>query len=208
MNTINRHTHSTYREKGSKFLGFLFPAASHEAFEGELEAVRKEHPTATHHCYGWRIGPNHLEEFAQDDGEPSGTAGLPILNQLRSYEVVNAGLVVVRYYGGTKLGKAGLIEAYGLSARLCLDTARLQAIRKTENFRVYYPYAEQNLVELWKNRYGLVELESEYLESVTLLLACPAETADTFRHELQMHEHRDITYEEEGSDFIAAGNTK
>lgn len=203
MKTLSRHIESSYREKGSKFLGYLFPAATHEVFEHELGTVKKEHPTATHHCYAWRIDPNKVEEFSQDDGEPSGTAGLPILNQLRSFEVVNAGLVVVRYYGGTKLGKAGLIEAYGLTARLCLESAVLQSIRQTVNFRIRYPYSEQNLIDLWKNRFDLLELESEYLQNVSLLMACPAESATRFGAELEKHAHRNIEYEEEGEDYIA-----
>src|SRR5699024_755346 len=97
---------------------------------------------ATHHCYGWRISPNNIEEFAQDDGEPGGTAGLPILNQLKSFNVVNGACVVVRYFGGTKLGKAGLIQAYGHTAELCLKQAELSNLVATQNFRIIYPYQE------------------------------------------------------------------
>ncbi|MDZ7681438.1 MAG: YigZ family protein [Fodinibius sp.] len=81
MKTVQQHYQSSFREKGSKFIGFLLPTSSKEDFENKLADIQSEYPDATHHCYAWRIDPTKIEEFTQDDGEPSGTAGLPILNK-------------------------------------------------------------------------------------------------------------------------------
>ena len=193
---------ATFREKGSKFLGYLFPAASKEQFEERMQQLQSKYHDATHHCYGWRMHPNNIEEFAQDDGEPSGTAGLPILNQLKSFEVVNAGCVVVRYYGGTNLGKSGLIQAYGRAAELCLENASLSTLISTQNFRIRYPYPQQNKIDQLKNQFDLKEIKAEYLEQITLDIACRSEQADDFLEALEQLHHAGIETEEKGAGFI------
>ncbi|MGN8224804.1 IMPACT family protein [Gracilimonas sp. BCB1] len=202
MFSINNFTESSFRERGSKFLGFLFPADSEDSFAVELEKLKSKYPDATHHCYGWRLNPAQPKEFSTDDGEPSGTAGLPILNQLRSFEVVNAGIVVVRYYGGTKLGKSGLIEAYGLAAKQCLEKASLVSIKPVRLFEVQYHYPEENTIQQLINNYDLKIMESEYLEKVILKVACPIKTAPGFEKELSGMEHLNITSQKLGEHFI------
>lgn len=202
MQTIKQTYRSSFREKGSKFMGFLFPAATKQIFNQELSKIKGEYPDATHHCYGWRIHPNDIEEFAQDDGEPSGTAGLPILNRLKSAEVVNCGCVVVRYYGGTNLGKSGLIQAYGEAAEQCLKRADFLKLVPTHNFRITYNYAQQNQIDQLKNSFDLKELKSEYLERVSLDIACRSSQAPNFKKNLKQKEHLDIKTEELGPGFI------
>jgi uncharacterized YigZ family protein len=187
--------------KGSKFIGFLFPCSSAGQFDEVLKDVVSAHPTATHHCYAWRIGLEPIEEFAQDDGEPPGTAGQPILNQLKSAGLSNSGLIVVRYYGGTNLGKGGLIDAYGHTADLCIAKASLKTVRATKLYKVQYTYNQQNLIEKWKNDYQLIEKEAEYLEKVTLILACPVETSSNFLNSLQNSLHLITFFEELGNGF-------
>ncbi|MEM7481191.1 MAG: YigZ family protein [Acidobacteriota bacterium] len=104
------------REKGSRFLGVLLPVTSEGAATAALDAVRREFPSATHHCFAWRIGRRAVER-SSDDGEPSGTAGQPILRVLRGGDRSDVLVVVVRWYGGTKLGKGGLARAYAAAAR-------------------------------------------------------------------------------------------
>lgn len=203
MYTINREITDTFREKGSKFIGLLFPAADMETFEKRLDAIKSKHPGATHHCFAWRMNPADPREYAQDDGEPSGTAGRPILNQLRSFEVINAGLVVVRYFGGTKLGKPGLIEAYGRSAANCLEQADRHPIIRTRNFRIKYPYNQQNAIDQLRNTFHPIELEATYLEDVTLKLACPLDQAGRFADELDKLEPFGIESERLDDDFLA-----
>lgn len=195
MFTIQKKYEIQFRERGSKFMGLLFPAESESIFGEELDRVKSAYPDATHHCYAWRIDPAQPKEFSSDDGEPSGTAGLPILNQLRSFEVVNAGLVVVRYYGGTKLGKPGLIEAYGGAAEQCLDAARLISIRPVRHFSIEYQYPEENVIRKLQNQYELKILDAEYLASVQLKVACPLTFEDDLEKELHALEHLGIQYQ-------------
>ncbi|WP_350200591.1 YigZ family protein [Gracilimonas sp.] len=204
MFSIKKSFESSFRERGSKFLGYLFPIDSENKFSDQLDLLKSRYPDATHHCYGWRINPAQPKEFSTDDGEPSGTAGLPILNQLKSFEVVNAGIVVVRYYGGTKLGKSGLIEAYGLAAKQCLEKATLISIRPVQMFEIQYPYSEENTIQKWKNDYELVVQESEYLEIITLKIACPKEMAAQFEKELIGMKHLNITFEKLEEHFMAS----
>ncbi|MBN2732565.1 MAG: YigZ family protein [Balneolaceae bacterium] len=164
MKRVLTNTQSSLQEKGSKFLGYLLPVENQDDFDESLASIKSKYPDATHHCYGWRLNPAKPEEFAQDDGEPGGAAGLPILNQLKSFEVINAGLVVVRYYGGTNLGKSGLIKAYGTAAELCLQKADLKPIEVIWKVAITYPYAEQNTIEKLIYQYTLKELDASYTE--------------------------------------------
>lgn len=173
-------------------MGHLFPVKNKDQFEERLDELKSKYPDATHHCYAWRINPVELEEFTQDDGEPGGTAGLPILNQLKSYDAINTGIIVVRYYGGTNLGKSGLIEAYGRSAELCLDQTNLKEIQLIQKVEISYPYSEQNTIEQWIHQFELKEIESEYLENVTLVLGCPQKKADAFLETVRKSSHLGI----------------
>lgn len=114
--TITKVSEGLYKEKGSKFIALLYPSSSPEQFNEIYARVKKEYHDARHHCYAYRFDPEKEQVRSSDDGEPSGTAGKPILNQLYSFELLNVTLIVVRYFGGTKLGVSGLIRAYKLAA--------------------------------------------------------------------------------------------
>lgn len=202
LNTIDRTTSSNFREKGSKFIGYLMPVISREAFEKELQQIKSKYPDATHHCYAWRINPNNTKEFTQDDGEPGGTAGLPILNQLKSYDMINCGLIIVRYYGGTNLGKSGLIQAYGGISRRCIENAKLLKLIPTKKFKINYPYNRQKQIDRLKNKYEVKELEAKYLKDITLEIACRSDQAESFFNQLQNLEHFDIKAEVTGKGYI------
>ena len=127
--TIARPAETTYRQLSSKFLTYAYPVETEAEIKEHLDALRKRWFDATHHCYAWRLGP-HGEHFrANDDGEPSSTAGKPILGQLLSQDVTNCLVVVVRYFGGTKLGVPGLIAAYKESTALVL--AECEIVERT-----------------------------------------------------------------------------
>lgn len=202
MYTVLQQTKTSFREKGSKFIGYLFPTLSKSDFEEKLADIQSEYPDATHHCYAWRINPNNIEEFSQDDGEPSGTAGQPILNKLKSFEVVNCGCIVVRYYGGTNLGTSGLIQAYGRSAELCLNKANCSTIIPTKNVRIDYPYNQQKKIDQLKNQFDLKELDAEYLEEVTIKMACRSGQSDRFLTALEKLEHAGIRTEHLGDGYV------
>lgn len=142
--TIARAAETTYRQMSSKFLVYAYPVETEEEIKEHLDALRKRWFDATHHCYAWRLGA-HGEQFrANDDGEPSSTAGKPILGQLLSQEITNCLVVVVRYFGGTKLGVPGLIAAYKESTAQVL--AECEIIEKTVDvvYRVEFSYMAMN----------------------------------------------------------------
>ena len=114
--SISAPAEGIYKEKGSKFLAFAYPVVSEEEVKAILESVRKEYYDARHHCYAWRLGLNGNQWRYNDDGEPSSTAGRPIYGQILSRELSDVLIVVVRYFGGTKLGVPGLIRAYRTAA--------------------------------------------------------------------------------------------
>ena len=139
-----------------------------------LKQIRSRYPDATHHCYAWRLHPENITEFAQDDGEPSGTAGVPILNKLRSRNLIRTLVVVVRYYGGTKLGKGGLIKAYGEAADQVLDEVTVRTLHAITRLNIEYQYSESGLVEQLLNSCEAGIIDSNYAETVTLTVGCPA----------------------------------
>lgn len=141
------------KEKGSKFIGFAFPINSETDLKKNLEKIREEHPKATHHCYAFRLGLNGENYRANDDGEPSGSAGLPIYNQLLANDLTNILLIVVRYYGGTKLGVSGLVKAYKESAKLTLEESEI-LIRELETIiSIEFPFNQQNVIFTLLNKF-------------------------------------------------------
>lgn len=202
MKTIREKQQAIVRSRGSKFIGHLFYAANKDEFDNQLEYIKHQYPDATHYCYARRHNPHRVEEFYRGDGEPHGTAGLPILNQLKSFDAVNCGCVVVRYYGGTNLGKPGLIEAYGNAAKLCLDKAAYLRLILTKTFRITYDYENQSRINHLKNVFDLKELDGQYRENVCLNVACRIEEAEKLAGALQNLEHLGITSEELGNSFV------
>ena len=130
-----------FRDRGSKFLAYAYPVYTEEEWQTQLEAVRKMHPKARHHCYAFRLGLDGNTFRANDDGEPSGTAGRPILGQIDRLELCNVLIVVVRYFGGTKLGTSGLINAYKTSAAEALTNGEIVEKKVLDLFRITFDYA-------------------------------------------------------------------
>lgn len=127
-NTIESISEGLFKDKGSKFIAYTFPSDSTERFQISLEKIKKEHIKARHFCYAYRIGIDGTLYRANDDGEPSGTAGKPILGQIDKYELTNIGIVVVRYFGGVKLGTSGLINAYRLAAKESIENSDRKSV--------------------------------------------------------------------------------
>lgn len=139
--TIKTSATGIYKDKGSKFIAISKYVASEEEFKVFLEETKKEYYDARHHCYAWRLGLEDEKYRSNDDGEPSGTAGKPILNQIQSYELFNTAVIVVRYFGGTKLGVSGLISAYKSATRDALSQSVIvkRFIYNTLEIRFKYP---------------------------------------------------------------------
>ena len=142
--TIAAPAEAAPRERSSKFLAYAYPVRTEEEIRERLDALRKRYYDATHHCYAWRLGPRGEQFRSNDDGEPSGTAGKPILGQLLSTSVTDCLVVVVRYFGGTKLGVPGLIAAYRESAAEVLAAAQIVERTVDRDVCVDFPYVAMN----------------------------------------------------------------
>ena len=142
--TIAAPAECSSRERSSKFLSYIYPVRTEEEIRAHLESLRKRYYDATHHCYAWRLGAKGESFRANDDGEPSGTAGKPILGQLLSHELTYCLIVVVRYFGGTKLGVPGLIAAYKESAAEAIAAA--EVVERTVDCEIVvdFPYIATN----------------------------------------------------------------
>lgn len=142
--TIGADAEVAIRERSSKFLAYAFHVESEEEIASHLERLRKRYYDATHHCYAWRLGPEGERFRANDDGEPSSTAGKPILGQMLSHDLTDCLIVVVRYFGGTKLGVPGLIAAYKESAAAVIEVAEIVERTVDTIFKVEFPYVAMN----------------------------------------------------------------
>ena len=136
-----------FKEKSSKFLGYAFPVTSEEEIKAHLEEVKKAHFSARHWCYAWQLGYGTNQRYrANDDGEPNNTAGIPIYGQIQSFELTNILVIVVRYFGGIKLGVGGLVQAYKTTAQLTLQEAKIEEKLITEELRIRFEYPLMNKV--------------------------------------------------------------
>jgi uncharacterized YigZ family protein len=159
-----------YKEKGSRFLAFARPAGDEEEVKQILEEYKKEYFDARHHCYAYRLGPLGERWRAFDDGEPAHSAGDPILGQLRARQLTQALVVVVRYFGGTKLGVPGLVNAYRSAAAAALDANRIVERHVEVAIRLAFPYAELSRVMRWARELELRVEAPEYGDRCRLLL--------------------------------------
>jgi uncharacterized YigZ family protein len=144
--TIDQSSVAEFSDRGSRFLAHAFPLLSEEAFRDRLRELRKAHPKAAHHCFAWRIGTDGTRFRASDDGEPSGSAGRPILGQIDSRGITDAAVIVVRYFGGTLLGVPGLIHAYRSAAALALQIVPLVEKPIEDTWRLEFDYTLVNEV--------------------------------------------------------------
>ncbi len=142
--TIEKTAVAEFKDKGSKFLAYAYPVKTPDQVKECLQEVKKEHPKATHHCYAYRLGTDGLQFRAVDDGEPSGSAGKPILGQIDSKQLTDVLVVVVRYFGGTLLGVPGLINAYKMSCAMVLQL--IPAVQKNveAKYRLVFDYTILN----------------------------------------------------------------
>jgi len=136
-----------YKVKGSKFIGYAFPVKTDEQIKEFLAQVKIEHYKARHWCYAWQIGYNNKAKYrANDDGEPSNSAGLPILGQIHSFNLTDVLVIVVRYFGGTKLGVGGLVSAYKTAAKMVLETAKIENKTINYSFGIIFDYKDMDKV--------------------------------------------------------------
>jgi uncharacterized YigZ family protein len=160
-NTIEKNVTAEYKDRGSRFLAYAFPILSADDFKKGWKALKEEHPKAVHHCFAYRLGLDANNYRAGDDGEPSGTAGKPILGQIDSKGLTNTAVVVVRYFGGTLLGVPGLINAYKTATSLALQLTPIIERPVLISYDLEFDYTLMNEVMLIVKRFGCVVLENE-----------------------------------------------
>jgi len=195
MNIIKQAAAAQFKVKGSKFMGFLFPISSDIEYNERLSAIRENHLKATHYCSAFRRLESEITEYSDDDGEPSGTAGLPMLNAVRSAQLVNTGAVVVRYFGGTKLGKSGLIDAYRAGVEQCIQKTAYVCVIPAVKYRITYEYRHESAISQLYNTFKIQEIDADYRQNIYKLLLCPQKMQSAFEQELARLRHFNIKAE-------------
>src|SRR4051794_4277389 len=159
--TIEKTSVAEYKDRGSRFLAYAYPIQSTDDFKKNLQSLKKEHPKAAHHCFAYRLGLEGNNFRVSDDGEPSGSAGKPILGQIESKQVINVLVVVVRYFGGTLLGVPGLINAYKTATALALQLTPVIQKQVLLNYRLHFDYTKMNEVMIIVRQFGCEIIKQE-----------------------------------------------
>lgn len=150
--TIEKTSTAEFRDRGSKFIAYAFPLGSTDEFRRILQQLKKQHPKAVHHCFAYRIGTDDNNWRVSDDGEPSGTAGRPILGQIDSKQLTNILVIVVRYFGGTLLGVPGLINAYKSATSMALQLVPIVQKKVVVQYSIQFNYTQLNeIMHVLKN---------------------------------------------------------
>ena len=193
-NTITQTSSGLYKEKGSKFIALAYPVTNEDEVKEILAELKKEYYNARHHCYAYVLNPDKSAWRVNDDGEPSGTGGRPIHGQIQSFDLTNILIVVVRYFGGTKLGVSGLINAYKSAAKDALSQA--EVIEKTVNevYKLEFPYEEMNDVMRIIKEEDIQILDNQYDEACMITYSIRKNEADRIKFRFMKTNVNQITY--------------
>lgn len=183
-NSISKPSSGSYRDLGSKFLSFAYPVSDEEEVKELLESIKREYHDARHHCYAYRIGLDGELWRANDDGEPSSSAGRPILGQLLSYQLSDIVIFVVRYFGGTKLGIPGLIRAYRAAAKEAIESAQIVEKRVLKRVIFSFDYIAMEPVMRLLKSFELTFINQEYLLRPLFELSIRASQYDSLLNSL------------------------
>lgn len=177
------------KEKGSKFIGFAYPINNEGELKLALEKIKAEHPKATHHCYAYRMGLTGENYRANDDGEPSGSAGLPIYNQLLANEITNVIVIVVRYYGGTKLGVSGLVKTYKESAKLTLEESHIITKELETTIEIWFNFDQQNIIFTLLSKYDAKVIDFDANEQCVVTASLKLSQKESISDKLSEMQH-------------------
>ena len=184
--TVVRNGTGMYKDKGSKFLSFAYAVFSEDEAKNKLELLRKEYHDARHHCFAWIIGADQSQYRAYDDGEPNHSAGDPILGQIRSRNLTNVVVIVVRYFGGTKLGVSGLIAAYRAAASEALDNAGILKKEITQSLTISYKYAYTSEVMRLVKDFDLPLLSQDFESTCVLNTKIKLKDKERFMEKVEL----------------------
>lgn len=187
--TIKTKTEAVlFKDKGSKFIGLAFPLQTAEEAKDIIEHLKRKYHDARHHCYAYRIGIGPDEIYrANDDGEPNNSAGMPIYNQILSSNLTNVLVIVVRYFGGTKLGVPGLINAYKQATKMSLEQAKIVNKYIYRSLKISFPYKAMNVVMRLVDEYGLKINSQDMQLNCSMELAVRASKFEELRQRLGEH---------------------
>ena len=171
--TISKSSEGVYKEKGSKFYGYAIPVQSIQEIKEHLDSLRKENPGCVHVCYAYCLGSKKEDYRYSDDGEPSNSAGAPIYGQIKSFDLTNIVIAVVRYYGGTKLGVGGLINAYRTAAKEAIENATIIEDEDRNIFEVTFTYEAMPFVMNVVKNSNCKIIEQDFQTSPRLKLSVP-----------------------------------
>lgn len=178
--TLHGESEGIYREKGSKFIALAFPIRSEEQFKERAALFAKQHPASRHVCYAWVLGETGEHFRANDDGEPNGTAGKPILRYIQAKDITYCAVAVVRYFGGTLLGKGGLVQAYGECACLALENATIVAHTMRGTIHLVCNYSDFDAIKNEVVTYGGEVVSSTFTDECEARVALPKSKIDAF----------------------------
>lgn len=198
--TIASASEALFKEQGSRFLAFAFPVSSESDIKMHLTALRKKYFDATHHCYAWMLGADKLKFRANDDGEPNHSAGDPILGQIKAHNLTHVLIVVVRYFGGTKLGVGGLVQAYKEASAAAIAHAKIIECEVTSTFTIQYAYASTPDVMSLVKEFDLKIQRQSFTDTGFMEVNLPLRKRDDFikRLELLKALSHEIAFEEVG----------
>lgn len=191
--TIDQGAQAEFKDRGSKFIAYAYPISSAEDFKKYLQELKKEHPKAVHHCFAYRIGLDGNQFRVSDDGEPSGTAGKPILGQVDSKGLTNICIIVVRYFGGTLLGVPGLINAYKTAASLVLQVVPLVQKPVIKTFSLHFDYTQMNEIMIILKQLQVEVIKQESQLFCTMLVAVPLSKVEELKYRINNLRDVEIT---------------
>jgi uncharacterized YigZ family protein len=183
-NTIEQSHSAEFKERGSRFIAYAFPIDSVTAFKEKLAEIKKEHPKATHHCFAYRLGLDGNTFRVSDDGEPSGSAGKPILGQIDSKQATNILIIVVRYFGGTQLGIPGLINAYKTAASMVLQVTAVVPKPVLLQYRIQFDYTQMNEIMRLVKQFECVVIKQETQLFCSMDIGIPKNRAEDVLYKL------------------------
>ena len=191
--TIAKESEGLYKEKGSRFIALAYPVRTEEEVKQHVAEVKKKYYDARHHCYAYILGPNKDAYRQNDDGEPSGTAGRPIHGQLLSNDLTDTLIIVIRYFGGIKLGVSGLINAYKTAAKDALDNNTIVERFVEENYEIHFPPLGMNKVMQLLKRDTVKITDQQYDTDCIIRFTVQKRDADALLEALQKVEGASIT---------------
>lgn len=183
--TIEKPASAEFKDRGSRFIAYAFPIETADDFKKQLQLLKKEHPKAVHHCFAYRLGTDGNNFRSSDDGEPSGTAGKPILGQLDSKEITNTAVIVVRYFGGTLLGVPGLINAYKTAAALALQVIPIVQKQIEIKHSIEFEYNKMNDVMMVLKQFNCTILLNEMQLFCIIEAGIPKNRLEEVLHKLK-----------------------